>query len=129
MESPDMNTIPDPSEDPLEMLLRKNPEPIADNGFSARVLAALPPPPPKPRRLPNRRVIVCSLGGLVGLVWALVQSGLPRADDLAAFASTITTPMTRAAALFSDPTVIVLVALIIASLAFAYAREIGARLF
>jgi len=125
MEAPDMNT---PSEDPLEMLLNKNREPIADDGFSARVLAALPPPAPKPRMLPNRRLIACSLGAVIGLVWGLMQSGLPRSSDLAAFVATLETLTTRLATPLADPTVLLLGALVISSLFFAYAREIAAKL-
>jgi len=128
MEAPDMNTPSTPSEDPLETLLRKNRELIADDGFSARVLAVLPPPAQKRRVLPNRRVIACGLGALTGLVWALVQSGLPRATDLAAFVASLETLKTRFAASLSDPTVLLVGALVIASLAFAYAREIAAKL-
>jgi hypothetical protein len=128
MEAPDMNTPSTPSEDPLETLLRKNSEPIADNGFSARVLAVLPPPVQKPRVLPNRRVIACGLGALSGLVWGLMQSGLPRANDLAAFASVLEGSMMRIAATLADPWVLLLGALVISSLVFAYAREIAAKL-
>jgi len=120
-----MNT---PSEDSLEVLLSKNRVPIADDGFSARVLASLPPPAPKPRVLPNRRVIACSLGALTGLAWGLVQSGLPRASDLAAFSSAFEASVIRIAAALADPWMLLLGALVLASLVFAYAREIAAKL-
>ena len=123
-----MNTPSTPSEDPLEMLLRKNSELIADDGFSARVLAVLPPPEQKPRVLPNRRFIACGLGALTGLVWGLMQSGLPRASDLAAFASVLEGSVIRIAATLADPWMLLLGALVISSLVFAYAREIAAKL-
>jgi hypothetical protein len=123
-----MNTPSTPSEDPLETLLRKNRELIADDGFSARVLAVLPPPAQKPRVRPNRRVIACGLGALTGLVWGLMQSGLPRANDLAVFASVLEGAVIRSVATLADPWVLLLGALVIASLVFAYAREIAAKL-
>ena len=120
-----MNT---PSEDPLDVLLSKNREPIVDDGFSTRVLASLPPPARKPRVLPNRRVVACGLGALTGLVWGFMQSGLPRATDFAAFASVVEGSMIRIAATLVDPWMLMLGVLVITSLAFAYAREIATKL-
>jgi hypothetical protein len=63
-------TPPEPSEDPLEMLLRAAPPAIPDNGFTARVCAALPPRetsvPPVARRLVlcGALLVGCLLAGL-----------------------------------------------------------------
>jgi len=46
--------------------------PLADDGFSRRVLAALPPPArARPRAWWSRPAIVATLGGLAGLAYAL----------------------------------------------------------
>ena len=123
-----MNTQPTPSEDPLEVLLRKDHAPLADDGFSARVLAALPPPAPKSRRVPGRRTIACSLGALTGFIFTIAHSGLPRASELSAFGSLVQTSAVSAANSLSDPTVLAVGTLILTSLAFAYSREITAKL-
>jgi len=122
-----MNTQPPSAEDPLETLLRRSTAPIVDAGFSARVLATLPLPAPKPRLRPNRRFIACSLGATTGLIWALAQSGPQRTGDLAAFISEFETSFTSIVNSLSDPPVLILGTLILASLAFAFFREIIAK--
>jgi hypothetical protein len=64
----------------------------------------------------------------MGLAWALVQSGLPRTSDFVAFVAALQTLLTHFATWLTDPTVLLLSALVIASLIFAYAREIAAKL-
>jgi hypothetical protein len=123
-----MNTQPSPAEDPLEVLLRKEHAPLADDGFSTRVLSALPPVVPTPRRSPTRRTLACSLGALTGFVVALSQSGLPPANASTAFVVTLQASTLRAVHWLSDPAVILLGLLTLASLALAYAREIAAKL-
>jgi len=123
-----MNTQPNLSEDPLEVLLRKDHAPLADDGFSARVLAALPPPAPKSRRVPIRRTIACGLGALTGFIFTIAHSGPPRASELAAFGSLLQTSFVSAANLFSNPSVLAVSTLTLTSLVFAYFREISARL-
>jgi len=123
-----MKNQPMPSEDPLEILLRQEHAPIADDGFSARVLAALPPPAPKPRLLPSRRAIACSLGAITGLVVAFARSGPLRANDLTEFGAALQTATMSVAHSLGDPTVLTIGLLILTSLALAYAREIAAKL-
>ena len=123
-----MNTQPNPAEDPLEVLLHKNHAPLADAGFTARVLAALPPPAPKPHRFPSRRTIVCTLGALIGFGLALARSGLPRTSDFTAFSYLLQSSVVCTAASLSDPTVLTLGGLTLATLVFAYSREIIAKL-
>jgi hypothetical protein len=123
-----MNTQPTSPEDPLEALLCKNQEPLADDGFSARILAALPSPAPKPHKYPNRRVVVCSLGAITGLIWAVTTSGLPHASELTTFRSAVISSTKALLNLLSDPSILALSALILASLAIAFAREIMAKL-
>ncbi len=63
-----------PSEDDsrLEALLRQPASPLPDHGFTARVLAALPPP-----RAPRSqaRMLAAVAGGLAGLLVALLSLG------------------------------------------------------
>ncbi|HZP59697.1 MAG TPA: hypothetical protein VFB27_05180 [Opitutaceae bacterium] len=69
MESPDLNPFGD---DRLDALLRTPPAaPLADDGFSARVLAALPPQ--KKRRQSWIRICVLTTAALAGLAVALWQ--------------------------------------------------------
>ncbi len=66
-----MNTPSPSSECPLEAQLKKHFTPIPDNGFSATVLANLPPPASKPRLLPDRRLIAI-LSGLFAAIFCAV---------------------------------------------------------
>jgi len=101
-----MNNQPMPSEDPLETLLRQEHAPIADDGFSARVLGALPPPATQPRMLPSRRAIACSLGTVTGLIVTFARSGLPQANDLTAFGAALENVTLSVADSLGDPTVL-----------------------
>jgi len=123
-----MNTQHSPDEDQLEALLRKSAAPIADAGFSARVLNTLPPSSTNLRLKLNHRFIACSLGATAGLIWALVISGPQRAIDLTTFAADLETSFSNLADSLSDPTVLTLGTLILVSLAFAFSREIITKL-
>ena len=123
-----MNTESNPADDPLEELLRKNSAPLADNGFSARVLAAIPPPPLRQQAHPSRRLIACILGALTGLLWAFATSGLPNVRDLIAFGSQLTTSMASVGISLSTPSVLLVGTLILVSLAFAFYRELISKL-
>jgi len=63
-----------------------------------------------------------------GLHLALAQSGLPPANASTAFVVALQTSTLRAVHWLSDPSVILLGLLTLASLALAYAREIAAKL-
>jgi len=123
-----MNTESNPADDPLEVLLRKNSAHLADNGFSARVLAALPPPPPMKQARPSRRMIACGLGTLTGLRWAFATSGLPHTRDLMSFGSQLTTSTESVVISLSAPSVLFVGTLILVSLAFAFHRELISKL-
>lgn len=73
MEPANLNS-PEPADDRLEDLLRqKRSAPLADGGFSARVLAALPPR--ENRRLAWGRTAVLMAATLAGFAVALAQGG------------------------------------------------------
>ncbi len=70
-------TPPDPTDDPLEALLRAAPPPIPDDGFTLRVRAALPPrETPLPQHL---RWPVLAGAGLLGcaLAWVVLSPAEP----------------------------------------------------
>lgn len=127
MNTPHFPPFP-PSDDPLEAQLRKTAAPLADDGFSTRVLSSLPRPAPKPRRLPNRRTVACSLGALTGLLWTLAQSESPGATNLPAIGSTWMTSVTSLGNFLADPILVAVGIVILASLAFAFFHEIAAKL-
>lgn len=73
MEPTDLNS-PDPTDDKLAAFLRSAASaPLPDDGFSARVLAALPPPRPAPL-LARRDWITGSVA--LGLLFLLAPRGL-----------------------------------------------------
>jgi hypothetical protein len=79
MESPDLK--PTPPDDPaLEAWLRSGTAlpPLRDDGFSQRVIAALPPP----RTQVSQRLWVCTTGAIAGLAVATVAIVRAGADPL-----------------------------------------------
>ncbi|HWL14214.1 MAG TPA: hypothetical protein VNR00_01335 [Opitutus sp.] len=69
MEPADLNASPsrDPEDARLEQFLRQPLAPLPDDGFTARVLATLPPPPSR------TRAGVCLAAASVGVSLALVR--------------------------------------------------------
>jgi hypothetical protein len=85
MEPSDLNSAPDRDEAQLEAWLRQPTAPLPDDGFSNRVLAALPPPTPARARW--LRPAFCVAGAIVGAIvgrtsdsgietWAQIQTAL-----------------------------------------------------
>ncbi len=75
MEPANVNLPPD-DEAHLAALLRRTPAELPDDGFSARVLAALPPPARRSVPLleyPLVRALAFSLAALAGLVFAIFR--------------------------------------------------------
>ena len=70
MEPANVNPPPDPDEARLESLLRGAPMALPDDGFSTRVLAALPPPARTPAR--RSHLAWCTAAAALGTVLALV---------------------------------------------------------
>lgn len=123
-----MNPQSSSSEDQLENLLRKSSASVPDGGFSARVLTALPPLAPKKHRGPSRRTITYLLGTLTGLLCAIANPGSSLAGDFAALNSNFVSFCTKTMSALSDPTLLVMTALLFGSLVFAYFHEIIEKL-
>lgn len=70
MEPANLNPLPDPDDARLEAMLREPIPLLADDGFSARVLRALPPPTPAPALWP--RVPLCAVSAALGILVAFV---------------------------------------------------------
>lgn len=87
MEPSDLNSPPSPADDDvLENLLRRHSPPaLADDGFSARVLTALPSAPAT-RQQPPRLVIIV-VAGLAGT--ALAVTGISAGGGPASISSTL----------------------------------------
>jgi hypothetical protein len=74
MEPADL-TLRDKSEpDPIEALLRQPRAPLPDNGFSRRVMSALPTPAAT-RQTASRRGVVITAATVAGLVLAIARIG------------------------------------------------------
>lgn len=104
-----MNT---PDEPALERYLRESrPGPIADEGFSANVLAALPPPTRRRSALPTRP-LAAALGATAGVIVVLVRG--VRFDQLES-------TLRQFAELSMDPWVRVAILTALATIAVIYA--------
>jgi hypothetical protein len=78
-----MNTRPSSNDDDsLEALLKSQHESIPDDGFSARVLAALPEPRPARLSPVRRQRVLVALATLAGLAVAFLRSGFSPAVEL-----------------------------------------------
>jgi hypothetical protein len=128
------NLKPDsPDDAPIEAWLRVNSTsaPLPDDGFSARVLAALPAPAASPtgERTPSLRGWLCGGASLLGVIVAANFSGHDPAGATAAdqFAALLP-PLQTAATSFADPTAWLALVVTGVSLAFVYRREIVTKL-
>ena len=115
-----------PDDAPIEAWLRARATlaPLPDDGFSTRVLAALPPAARSMK--PALRPWLCAAGAIVGCVLA-ASSGLtaPAAvDQVAALASALQTALTPLA----DPSFGLALVVTGVSLAFVYWRELTSKL-
>ena len=116
-----------PDDAQLEAWLRSRSAvpPVADEGFSARVLAALPPPAPR-RVSSSLRGWLCLAGALIGagVAW---QSGWRHPDAAWEFADLLPNLQAVISPL-SDPNVLLAVVVAGMSLAFVYWRELRTKL-
>jgi hypothetical protein len=118
MEPADLNSSPERDDARLEAWLRQPTAPLPDDGFSQRVLAALPPSAPAtvsvfvpaPARLNWRRLAVCTTGAIIGGIVAYSGKAsfvLPSA----ALDSTVTA--------LGDPTTLAALAITVAAVLYA----------
>lgn len=118
MEPSDLNSPA--SDDRLESLLRQPAAPLPDDGFSARVLCALPPPPPARQAWPRRTCyLVGTLAGVIYLTtrdvdWSATSTAT---DQLAAM-------MVQIADSLSAPAVVLAFSITVLSLAVAFHAEL-----
>ena len=113
MEPNDLNS-PLNDDSRLETLLRQPAPALPDNGFSTRVLAALPAR--IPGRRPGLRLVFCSAGAVIGLIIAFLVS-TASSSELAGpneFGQTYS----RLVETFSNPNVILALAVAALSLVF-----------
>jgi hypothetical protein len=113
MEPNDLNS-PLNDDSRLEMLLRQPAPALPDDGFSTRVLAALPAR--IPARRPGLRLVFCSAGAVTGLIIASLVSttssgGLAGLNELGRTAS-------RLVETFSNPNVFLALTVTAVSLVF-----------
>ncbi len=117
------NLNPPPNDDAhLAALLRQNHTDLPDDGFTARVLAALPPRAPRSAPIfeqPAARAIVFSLAALAGLAFAFAQ-GLTW-ETITAIIPTLQQAAASTSVSLADPTPSL--AFLIAALSILYAMK------
>jgi hypothetical protein len=117
MEPSGLNSTP-PDDAVLEALLRGGAEPdLPDDGFTRRVLAALPPSRP---RIDLRRLILCAIGLAAGAAAGFRQvTGTPAWGAIAG----------QAAAFFSNPIAVAALGILVAgAIVLAGGEEFGVEL-
>lgn len=117
MEPTNLNS---PPPDELDALLRhaSRADPLPDHGFSARVLAALPPARASVRRRDPRRLVFCAIGGLAGIMVAILNSG--SWSEISAGLTSTGPQLSQAFAQLTSPGFGLAVAVTLVSLAFVF---------
>ncbi len=111
-----------PDDTPVEAWLRSSASlpPLPDDGFSHRVLAALPPPA---RRRANRlRLVLCLAGALAGV--ALVLQHSPDFPDIFHRLEQLDPVLNQATSQLADPAFAIALGVTAASLLFVFWRDI-----
>jgi hypothetical protein len=121
MEPANMNPHPDRADAHLEALLREPAPAVPDDGFSARVLTALPPPVGTP--LPWTRVAICTGLAVTLTMVALILAG--PVDAWAASWSLVESALAPVAAQLLDPKVLIALAVATASVSYAFWSSSG----
>lgn len=124
MEPSDLNST---SSDDVRLhhLLREACPELPDDGFSLRVLAALPARRRTPR--PSARLVAIGLGALLGGAFAAYYEGTPKAGEWAAVTSEWAESAARLASFVQNPNH--LLALIVTALALGFAFKAGGGQF
>lgn len=124
MEPADLNSRPAET-DPLESLLRQRAPALPDDGFSVRVLAALPThTPQRTQRVsasPFTRSMFCLVGGLLGAAVAIVALAL--SPGVTTEASRSLDAIRESTAVLFNPSVALALAVATASVLFAFRGE------
>lgn len=116
MESADLIS-PDPADRELEGLLRQRPLPLADDGFTQRVLTALPSREPASAVSSYARRIFVLVGAAIGI--ALVAANVESFAALRADLTPVAEGLQQATSAFADPRVVT--TLVIAGVSTLYA--------
>jgi hypothetical protein len=116
-----MSASPDPESTPdaLEKLLRAehaSPTRIADDGFSARVLRALPRKSTKQKYVSDYRPLLCFIGALTGLVMGVRETSLPTFEDASVLYADWVSLTARASTWMLEPTQLIALGAIALSL-------------
>ena len=119
-----------PDDEQLEAWLRTQSAvpPLRDDGFSQRVLAALPPQATASAPVQRRSALrswLCLAAVVVGSM--MVFSSRSEPTDIAAQFAAVLPSLQTAARSFSDPSVVLALIVTGASLAFVYWREIARK--
>lgn len=117
-----------PDDTRIEAWLRASSEasPLPDDGFSVRVLAALPPPAFKTQASRSLRPWLCLAGATVGAI-LVISSGANRGAEGQAFARLVPS-LESAFTPLLDPRVLLALGLSALSLALVYWRDVASRL-
>jgi hypothetical protein len=126
MEPADLNASPDRDDARFEAWLRQPSTPLADAGFSARVMAALPPPA-VPQQTGFSRRVACILGGIIGTGITLYGIGWHASWTVGSWTPPATDWDTQARQLL-DPVVLGALALAGASVLYAFRERVRQRL-
>ena len=134
MEPANLNSAPREGDDGggesdarLAALLRDRSTALADEGFSARVLAALPPPRRTPTPALGRRLAVGWAGAVAGIAFALWRGTSP--TDLQTAFDQTGVALLKATAVLADPVFVIAFVATGLSLLFAFKSELRTRLF
>jgi hypothetical protein len=119
MEPTDLNP-PSSDDERLQAMLRESSPPLADDGFSARVMVALPPEKHIP--LLYVRLIVCALGALIGLVFTLKRG--VSTESLTLAANQIFESMAQAGVGPGDSRIVLAAMVTALSLLYAFKRQL-----
>lgn len=122
MEPANLTPTPDRDDARLAALLGEPARALPDDGFSARVLAALPPP----TRVPTRRSRVSWCVAAAGLGTFVALAGAAPWADLRESWSPVLSALAPVSASFSDPDVLAALVVALASVIYAL-RPLGGR--
>jgi hypothetical protein len=119
MESTDLNS-PTSDDERLQAMLRESSPPLADDGFSTRVIAALPPE--KQTFVLYARLAVCALGASIGLVFTWKRG--VSTESLILAANQILESVAQTGMGLGDSRIVAALAVTALSLLYAFKRQL-----